>query len=118
MSDSSQGPGWWQDTDGKWYPPRPDAGDAGDGLEPTQPMAQQPGADEPVPGEPEELIIRPMSDSDVPPPPIEEPTTVMPVLPPTQPGVPPIAAAPTAATAAMYAQDEPVPPPWYREHWW
>lgn len=22
MSDVSQGPGWWQATDGKWYPPR------------------------------------------------------------------------------------------------
>lgn len=23
MSDSSQGPGWWQASDGKWYPPDP-----------------------------------------------------------------------------------------------
>jgi hypothetical protein len=23
MSDVSQGPGWWQATDGKWYPPAP-----------------------------------------------------------------------------------------------
>lgn len=23
MSDSSQGPGWWQASDGKWYPPGP-----------------------------------------------------------------------------------------------
>jgi hypothetical protein len=23
MSDSSQGPGWWQASDGKWYPPQP-----------------------------------------------------------------------------------------------
>lgn len=23
MSDTSQGPGWWQATDGKWYPPAP-----------------------------------------------------------------------------------------------
>lgn len=22
VSDQSQGPGWWQATDGKWYPPR------------------------------------------------------------------------------------------------
>ena len=21
MSDTSQGPGWWQASDGKWYPP-------------------------------------------------------------------------------------------------
>lgn len=23
MSDASQGPGWWQASDGKWYPPQP-----------------------------------------------------------------------------------------------
>ena len=23
MSDTSQGPGWWQASDGKWYPPQP-----------------------------------------------------------------------------------------------
>ena len=23
MSEVSQGPGWWQATDGKWYPPQP-----------------------------------------------------------------------------------------------
>lgn len=25
MSDSAQGPGWWQASDGKWYPPQPQA---------------------------------------------------------------------------------------------
>ena len=25
MSDASQGPGWWQASDGKWYPPQPAA---------------------------------------------------------------------------------------------
>jgi hypothetical protein len=25
MSDASQGPGWWQATDGKWYPPQEQA---------------------------------------------------------------------------------------------
>ena len=25
MSDASQGPGWWQAADGKWYPPAPPA---------------------------------------------------------------------------------------------
>ena len=31
MSDTSQGPGWWQASDGKWYPPEqaPGAGSAG-----------------------------------------------------------------------------------------
>jgi hypothetical protein len=27
MSDVSQGPGWWQATDGRWYPPQPPPGD-------------------------------------------------------------------------------------------
>ena len=61
MSDSSQGPGWWMDTDGKWYPPRPD-GEAP--LPPTEPV--------------DDLVITPMSDPDVPPgeplPPAGEPT--------------------------------------------
>jgi len=26
MSDTNQGPGWWQATDGKWYPPAPAGG--------------------------------------------------------------------------------------------
>jgi hypothetical protein len=26
MSDVAQGPGWWQATDGKWYPPQPGPG--------------------------------------------------------------------------------------------
>ena len=34
MSDASQGPGWWQATDGKWYPPAP----------PAPPTYQQPTA--------------------------------------------------------------------------
>ena len=36
MSDASQGPGWWQASDGKWYPPEqaPGAGAAGGGGTP------------------------------------------------------------------------------------
>ena len=30
MSDTSQGPGWWQATDGRWYPPEDDAAEAAD----------------------------------------------------------------------------------------
>ena len=30
MSDSSQGPGWWQNADGKWYPPRSEANPPGE----------------------------------------------------------------------------------------
>ena len=26
MSDTSQGPGWWQASDGKWYPPEQSPG--------------------------------------------------------------------------------------------
>jgi uncharacterized RDD family membrane protein YckC len=29
MSDTSQGPGWWQASDGKWYPPQPAAAPTG-----------------------------------------------------------------------------------------
>ena len=38
MSDSSQGPGWWQASDGKWYPPEqaPAAAGAGGGGAPVQ----------------------------------------------------------------------------------
>lgn len=35
MSDTSQGPGWWLASDGKWYPPQPQAADH------VQPPAQQ-----------------------------------------------------------------------------
>ena len=37
MSDSSQGPGWWLASDGKWYPPAPPA-------PPAPPTFQAPGA--------------------------------------------------------------------------
>ena len=37
MSDVSQGPGWWQATDGKWYPPTPP-------TPPAPPTFQQPTA--------------------------------------------------------------------------
>ena len=38
MSDTSQGPGWWRATDGKWYPPQP-------------PVAQQPAPPPPTAAE-------------------------------------------------------------------
>jgi len=34
MSDVAQGPGWWQASDGKWYPPQPPPPPGGGGLEP------------------------------------------------------------------------------------
>ncbi|MFN8017802.1 MAG: hypothetical protein U0P45_06735 [Acidimicrobiales bacterium] len=44
MSDTSQGPGWWQASDGKWYPPEQAPGAA------PQPGAPQPGYGAPQPG--------------------------------------------------------------------
>lgn len=41
MSDTSQGPGWWQASDGKWYPPQPAA----------QPAAAAPAAGQSTPTE-------------------------------------------------------------------
>ena len=43
MSDTSQGPGWWQTSDGKWYPPE-----------------QAPGAAAPAPGMPPAAYGAPM----------------------------------------------------------
>jgi hypothetical protein len=70
--------------------------------EPTEPLPSEP---------PDDLVITPMSDPDVPP---GEPTMIMPVVPgavPSEPTVP-ITPAHTAATAP------PPPPPWFKEHWW
>lgn len=39
MSDFSQGPGWWQASDGKWYPPEQAPGAAPGGM-PPMPQAQ------------------------------------------------------------------------------
>ena len=38
MSDTSQGPGWWQASDGKWYPP-----EQAPGAAPVPPAGPQPG---------------------------------------------------------------------------
>ena len=43
MSDVSQGPGWWQATDGKWYPPAPQQPPAPP-APPAPPTFQAPGA--------------------------------------------------------------------------
>ena len=39
MSDVSQGPGWWQASDGKWYPPEQAAGGAPTSVPPAGPPA-------------------------------------------------------------------------------
>jgi hypothetical protein len=46
MSDTSQGPGWWVASDGKWYPPeqRPGGSDAAD----PPPIDSDPGTDDPA----------------------------------------------------------------------
>lgn len=41
MSDFSQGPGWWQASDGKWYPPQPTTPP---GMLPTPPPSSTPDA--------------------------------------------------------------------------
>ncbi len=40
LSTQAQGPGWWQASDGKWYPPQPASPPAGYGASPT-PAAQR-----------------------------------------------------------------------------
>lgn len=57
MSDQSQGPGWWQASDGKWYPPEQAPGvqpptTAPIGGPPTQPPATPPGGPSIPPGGP------------------------------------------------------------------
>ncbi|MCU1354075.1 MAG: domain containing protein [Acidimicrobiales bacterium] len=49
MSDTSQGPGWWQASDGKWYPPE-QATPATPTPPPTAPPAYNPTATAPAPG--------------------------------------------------------------------
>lgn len=50
MSDTSQGPGWWLASDGKWYPPQsatPPAASTPPPTPPTAPMAAPPGQPQP-----------------------------------------------------------------------
>ena len=47
MSDVSQGPGWWQAADGKWYPPAPQQPPAPP-APPAPPTFQAPGATQPA----------------------------------------------------------------------
>jgi hypothetical protein len=69
-----------------------------------------------LPEQPEELVITPMSDPDVPPttplPPESEPTMVVPVVPPPAT----VANSPIAEPGPLPIDEE--PPPWWREHWW
>ena len=56
MSDSTQGPGWWQASDGKWYPPE---------LHPSVQQPQPPAPEAPVPDEP---VTQPAASAQPPPP--------------------------------------------------
>jgi hypothetical protein len=47
VSDTSQGEGWWQASDGKWYPP-----ESAPGYGAATPAPQQPGWDQPGDGQP------------------------------------------------------------------
>lgn len=72
--------------------------------EPTVPLPSEP---------PDEILITPMSDPDVPP---GEPTMIMPVTPgAVPPAVPPIGGPPPYTTTPV---PPPPPPPWWREKWW
>jgi len=48
MSDSTQGPGWWQASDGKWYPPAVEDAVAGAEAPSAPPPSDQPIANAPV----------------------------------------------------------------------
>src|SRR4051794_9081083 len=75
MSDATQGPGWWQASDGKWYPPEqhPDLGN------PTQPV-ESVSPTEAVP---------PSTPPPAPVPPTQAMAPVPPPVPPGPPGGPP-----------------------------
>lgn len=50
MSDVSQGPGWWQASDGKWYPPEQAPGAQPTSAPPTTPPTTPPAPGGPAPG--------------------------------------------------------------------
>ncbi len=95
MSDTSQGPGWWIASDGKWYSPEQKPGPAA-----PEPPAAAPAPVEPAPVEPAPVVAEtpaPVAPAayapETPPASVEPPTEPIPVTPPpTTP--PPMAAAP------------------------
>jgi hypothetical protein len=54
MSDYSQGPGWWQASDGRWYPPE---GTAGGAPRPPPPYGQPYGAPAAQPWKPTAALV-------------------------------------------------------------
>jgi hypothetical protein len=84
MSDTSQGEGWWQASDGKWYAPEqhPDYQPPAQPTEPTQPAARA--------GEGPPTEATPPPTEGAPPVPPVPPTQAMPMPPPgAPPGAPP-----------------------------
>jgi hypothetical protein len=79
--------------------------------------APEPGdPTEPLPSEPpEELLITPMSDPDVPP---GEPTMIIPVVPSAVPPEPTAAMPADTVPPVTPVPPPPPPPPWWKEHWW
>ncbi|MGZ4757611.1 MAG: hypothetical protein ACXV95_00970 [Acidimicrobiales bacterium] len=128
MSDTSQGPGWWIASDGKWYSPEQKPGPAtpeppaatptpvetaAPQSAPVEPAAAQPA--EPGPMTPAD--VAPMTPAPATPPPfapeappaaVEPPTEPIPVTPPPGSAPPPMAP-PPMAPPPMGAP--PVPPP-------
>jgi hypothetical protein len=90
VSDSSQGPGWWLASDGKWYPP--------DQAAPT-PHAPPPVASAPPPTVPPPVAAsRPVPPPTVPPPVAASPPVPPPTVPP--PGAAPVPGGPPASPPA------------------
>ncbi len=95
MSDTSQGPGWWQASDGKWYPPELYPKD----YAPTDEPAADASAD--TSAEAGSTAAPPVSDM----------TTVVPPPEGTVPGQPPPAEAPPSAEAPPPAGAPPAQSP-------
>ncbi|HWD51300.1 MAG TPA: DUF4190 domain-containing protein [Acidimicrobiales bacterium] len=103
MSDVSQGPGWWQASDGKWYSPEqvPGTGPAQSASEPTGfvPGATEPAAQPPYP----ESGIPSYPGTTGPAPAPGEPNYSAPGAPPSGPGPAPSYGAPPAGGYAYPA---------------
>lgn len=96
MSDTSQGPGWWIASDGKWYSPEQKPGPA-----PEPPVAEPAPTQAPTP-EP------------VAPEPVEAPAAAAPVTPPAPaPQTPPLAAEPPTEPIPVTPPPASTPPPTY-----
>src|SRR3954452_13173328 len=84
MSDATQGPGWWQATDGKWYPPEqhPDLGNPTEPVESVAPTEAVPPTAPPAPPAPPTQVIAPVPPPVPPGPPIGPPPGAVPGGPP------------------------------------